>query len=281
VIIEQSLPPLPTPTPEDWTMIDLPFRLASSEIPLILVPARVNGAEAADFVLDTGNGAPVPLVVNPSLVHRLGLSPEGEGGPFPRVRLSRFELGAYALHDVEAGVLGAMDDIADRAGVRVAGNLGFAFLNRWRVRIDYAHCRLGLAPGGGAGMPFETGPGGAFILLPAEIDGRGPYRFLLDTGASASVISPRLAAELGLRGSPAEAVGVMGDLPAQVVTLPTLRAAGHTRRDAPAAVIDIFDFTSQAAGAAVDGILGYSFLKEFLVEIDYPARRLLLTRTPA
>ena len=45
------------PQLEGRPVIEIPFRLASPEVPLILVPARANGV-AFEAVLDTGNGAP-------------------------------------------------------------------------------------------------------------------------------------------------------------------------------------------------------------------------------
>lgn len=263
-------------------MIDIPFRLASEDAPLILLQARVNGGEPVDFLLDTGNGAPLPLLVAPSLVQSLDLPKAANGGAFSRIRLHRFELGGYRLENVEAGILPVVDQINARLGILATGNIGYAFLKDWRVGIDYQNKRLGLAPrnavNSNAGEPFDTGPGGAFILLSVYANNAGPYRFLLDTGASASVISPKLANELGLSGEPIEALGVMGSPSAQLATLDSLSAGGHTVRNSAVAIADVFEYTSAAAGVPVDGIIGYSFLKQFLVEIDYPGRRVHFVR---
>jgi predicted aspartyl protease len=171
-----------------------------------------------------------------------------------------------------------MDQINERLGTAIAGNLGYAFLSNWRIRIDYQKQRLQLTTEAAEhrddSVPFETGPGGAFILLPVLVNGSGPYRFLLDTGASSSVLSPKLSAELGISGQPVEALGVMGTPQAVLATLDSLRVGGYTVPGLEVAIIDIFGYTSNAAGVAVDGIIGYSFLKQFVVEIDYPKRRL-------
>jgi hypothetical protein len=258
-------------------VIEIPFRLASPEIPLILVSARVNGLEL-DVELDSGNGGPREFLIGADFARRLGLSIPP--GPDPRVRLDRLELGGQVFEGVEAGVVAEIDDIAARGGFTAAGNMGYAFFRNQRIVIDYPGLRLLLPDGGrlpeATGVPFDAGRDGSVILFPAEVNGRGPYRFLLDTGASASVIFPPLAAELGLSGSEAKAVSVLGDLAAQHVTLDSLTALGHTRHSIDAAVIDIFDFANNATGTTVDGILGYSFLKDFVLEIDYAAHRLSL-----
>ncbi len=43
---------------------------------------------------------------------------------------------------------------------------------------------------------------------------------------------------------------------------------------------DFLPTLSQAAGAKLDGIVGYNFLREFRVTIDYPQGRLLLEASP-
>jgi hypothetical protein len=78
----------------------------------------------------------------------------------------------------------------------------------------------------------ETQP---FILLPAYVNGKGPFDFVLDTGAAMSILTKELAAAI---------------------------------------VADIFSALSQAVGTKFDGILGFNFLSKFKIEIDYPNERL-------
>jgi hypothetical protein len=161
--------------------------------------------------------------------------------------------------------------------------MGFHFVKDWRLEIDYPRERIrfvsGSSPMADTGIPFESGVNDMAILFPAEVNGRGPYCFLLDTGASSSVVSPHLARELELSAPSLEgvAVSVLGNLQAQPVRLDSLATLGRTRRDVDAAVIDIFDFCETAVGGRVDGIVGYNFLKDSVVSIDYPAKRVALS----
>jgi hypothetical protein len=79
-----------------------------------------------------------------------------------------------------------MDQIGDRIELSIAGNIGHHLLKNWRVAVDYAESTItldhGADPGFEVGVPFTTGPGGAFILLPATVKGRGHYCFLVDRG---------------------------------------------------------------------------------------------------
>jgi predicted aspartyl protease len=259
-------------------MIEIPFRFASPEAPLILVPARANGVEF-DAVLDTGNAAPTTFLLGARFAQRLGITPKDP--EFPLARLDHLELGGQVFADVEVGVLAELDDVGDRGGFSADGNFGSHFIKDWRLEIDYPGKTVRFSPNSPSmnqlGVPFECGANGTMILVPAEVNGRGPYCFALDTGASTSVVSPRLAAELGLSGPPTDAESVLGKLPAQIVQLDSLTTLGRTQRDVSAQMIPIFDYVEQATGRQVDGIVGYDFINDSVVAIDFQARRLALS----
>jgi clan AA aspartic protease (TIGR02281 family) len=89
-------------------------------------------------------------------------------------------------------------------------------------------------------------------------------RFVVDTGASLCVVSPELAADLGVRpGSRPEMVPlqVVGGVTAGArVTLTSLRV-GEAEVENVAAVI-------HSIGPGIDGLLGNSFLAHFTVTLD-------------
>ena len=200
---------------EGASMIDIPFRFVSETIPLILISARINGTEL-DVVLDTGNGAPATLLLSAAFVHQLGLSPAIDQESFARVRLDRLEFGEQLFEGVEAGVIAELDDIGARGGFSAAGNMGFHFIKDSRLEVDYPAMRLRIlqhAPERTPrGTPFESGTSGVCILVPAAADAGGLYSLLLDTAASCSVVSHRMAAELRTSGSEAKDVSVLGDV---------------------------------------------------------------------
>ena len=64
------------------------------------------------------------------------------------------------------------------------------------------------------------------IVVPVRIDGEGPFRFLVDTGANGSMVSPRLVKALGLVPGPGElerVAGVTGTQPLPWVLIRRLR----------------------------------------------------------
>src|SRR5207253_2858987 len=111
-------------------------------------------------------------------------------------------------------------------------------------------------------------------------NGHGPFQFAIDTGTSTTAIAPELAQQLGLEGSP---VGPLTTGGARVnVTAGTLKSfqiGGARIDDLVVVVADFFSVLSQAVGARLDGIVGYNFLRNFRVVIDYPGEKFRLEET--
>jgi clan AA aspartic protease (TIGR02281 family) len=100
-------------------------------------------------------------------------------------------------------------------------------------------------------------------------DGR-PARFLVDTGAFACLVSPRLAEALGITPGPGARMvpmmGIGGRTAAPLVTLQSVRVGDVEATDVAAVVHDV-------AGPG-DGILGNTFRSRFTMTLD-PGRGLL------
>jgi predicted aspartyl protease len=106
------------------------------------------------------------------------------------------------------------------------------------------------------------------------IDGSGPYRFLVDSGAETSMISPELARRLGLR--PTYAViqvtaAAERTVPAHVVSELTLGDATVRKAELMEAPLQR---VREAAGR-IEGVLGQNFLGQFAWLLDLERGRLL------
>ena len=263
--------------------VSLPFRLAAAEVPLVLVPATINGRGPFHLSIDTGSGEAEPLLFRP-LASALGLALHEEcdepGVTSPvrvaRTRLDRLDVGPIRLGGLDALVL----DPVQLPPVTVSpdGILGYGFFRDYRMVIEFT---ASLGATGSPGTPIELGSPKPFILLDVVVNDGAARPFMLDTGASHTTISPALASELGLTLQPGEAIGVSGALEAGAARVRRLAAAGMTEDDAEVAVIDLFGPVSEAAGRPIEGLLGYPFFRSCRLEIDYPARRLLLTPAAA
>lgn len=104
------------------------------------------------------------------------------------------------------------------------------------------------------------------VVAQVMIDGKGPFRFIIDTGANQSTIAPRLAAVLGLIPStrrPIRVAGVTGTAIVPSVSIESLRAGALDITDTRFPVI----WSPIMAGA--DGILGAAGLDEDTLIVDF------------
>lgn len=122
-----------------------------------------------------------------------------------------------------------------------------------------------------------------YALVATTIEGRGPYRFLLDTGASATVVGDHVARALpGMLDSGAIQVrGAHGDLtPADALLHVRTLALGPCEfRDLHVLVLDLSS-VSAMLGRTLDGILGYPLFADCTLTIDYPGAEVRLSAEP-
>jgi predicted aspartyl protease len=122
-----------------------------------------------------------------------------------------------------------------------------------------------------AEVPFEFHKN--LIFVDTFINGKGPFKMMLDTGTDPSALDLATVRELGLAthssGQKAAGGGTgstdVHDLDPVTVKLSKLKPA-----KIEISAIDL-SAISQALEKPINGILGHSFLKNRIVEIDYPA----------
>ncbi len=108
------------------------------------------------------------------------------------------------------------------------------------------------------------------VLIPVTINGHGPFRFIVDTGANHSTIAPRTVQTLGLiptQETPFHVDGITGDVQAAFVKVDVLRSGDLTIDGAALPII----WAPVMAGA--DGILGAAGLTEKSLLIDFQRNR--------
>jgi predicted aspartyl protease len=113
------------------------------------------------------------------------------------------------------------------------------------------------------------------VIVPVMVNGQGPFRFIVDTGANRSTISPHLVRTLGLTptvGSTILVNGITGAAQTVYVMVDSLQA-GDLLIDGSALPVV---WAPVMAGA--DGILGAAGLSEKSLLIDFQRNRVEITR---
>jgi predicted aspartyl protease len=127
-------------------------------------------------------------------------------------------------------------------------------------------------------VAFElAGPGGAALTVPVHVNGSGPYRFVLDTGATLTCVNSRVAAELELpeqRGMTGMGAGVASSGRMRLVRVDSLRVGGAAAAGLTACELDLAHV--EALGIEIDGLLGLNFLREYRVTLDFEREVLIL-----
>jgi tetratricopeptide (TPR) repeat protein len=268
-----------------------------------IIRLRVNRSkEFLRFVLDTGSGM---SVISDETARKLGVKVVAQGGLARAVGGGgRFEIVYGYLNVIEVGELRVSNvpvyirHFYDEHNP-VDGYLGIAVLSRLLIAVDYgersmtltrqrnSETELGaIAPGQGKpvkaeallplpgiDVPVRTTSSG-FLSGEVFIEGIAkPLNFIIDTGATVSVISEKAAALEEARGFLKDrrmrvfgAAGIAEDV--KTALLPKVMIGTYALEKIDAAVLDL-EPVNETAGFQQSGILGANFLRHFRVVFDF------------
>lgn len=252
---------------------------------------RINGSkEQFRFVLDTGSGM---SVISENTARKLGLRPVarggmaravGGGGKFEIVYayLASIGIGEARVENVPVYIRHFFDE-----NVPVDGYIGISALGDFVTSVDYATRNLTLtrqrsqAPTSEAAKPDNHGielamrtTSSGFISAEVYLEGlEQPQNFIVDTGASVTVVSEKLAAmeevQRFLKQGHMRVYGAAGITDnVRVVLLPRIAIGSFYRESVDAAVLDM-DAVNETAGFLQTGILGGNFLRHFRVIFNF------------
>jgi predicted aspartyl protease len=287
--------------------VDVPFELVNNR-PVLSV--RVNNSrKPLRFVIDTGSGM---CVLSQEAAQRLGVRPIARGGLARGVGGGgRFEI-VYGfldtLHMGEAKLerIPVYIRAFHNTQEPVDGYIGLSVLSRFLSTVDYGTRVLtldrtkasmeaaGVTAAPGAGVPTvapaalgeSKTPAARVIELPirstssgfwsgaVEVEGIArPLNFIVDTGASITVVSRQLAErEDILRFEQKSRLRVFGAAGAtedvSLLLLPRVSVGGYTHPNLAAAVLDMAPI-NETTGFEQTGIIGGNILRFFRVTFDF------------
>lgn len=155
-------------------------------------------------------------------------------------------------------------------GVTVASTLPVASVVKPRTLFAWPNAASGLLA-----TPTHRNQIGQ-VIAPVMIDGKGPFRFLMDTGANGSVVSTGLVRALGLR--PVQTVneqveGTTGTARLPCVAVASMRIGNIVKRNLRLPVSD------SPLLRGLDGILGMAGFGAARVTIDFQGNRVAIGRS--
>lgn len=109
------------------------------------------------------------------------------------------------------------------------------------------------------------------VLVRAKINGKGPYNFILDTGAPALFVSPAICEKLGITANKQG----WGKIPSFEIEGRVPVADARARVETPFQLEGMNGLG--LAGAELHGIIGYTVLAQFRLEFDFTRNKMSWT----
>ncbi|MEJ7861959.1 MAG: aspartyl protease family protein [Pyrinomonadaceae bacterium] len=249
-----------------------------------IIQLKVNEKdEPLNFVLDTGSGI---SVISKETAERFNVKSITRGG------LAR-ALGGNGKFEIVYGFLRSISigDVRIRnvpvyirqfhnRDEKIDGYIGLALISKFLTTVDYGNSTFALekkvfTPNNdqSLSLPLRLTSSG-FLSGEVEVEGvDAPLNFIVDTGASVSVISDEIANNKEIsRFIKAEkmrvigAAGVTEDVSSFI--LPRVSFGTHSRERVTAIALDL-DIINEASGFVQAGILGGNFLKNYILTFDF------------
>ena len=260
-----------------------------------IVPLRLKkGGEVLNFVLDTGSGI---TVISEETAKRFKIRSVAKGG------LAR-ALGGSGKFKIVYGFLDSMriGDVRVRnvpvyirefqdSGTKVDGYIGLSVISKYITTLDYGNETLSLErknkaeedtplPNEAQSIPLRLTSSG-FLSGNVKLSGvENDLNFILDTGASLSVVSNDLADTdplkpllLDQRMRVIGAAGITDNVP--MYLLKGVDFGGFSRPNLMAVALDL-DIINETSGFVQAGILGGNFLKDYKLTFDFERSRVTL-----
>jgi Tfp pilus assembly protein PilF/predicted aspartyl protease len=112
------------------------------------------------------------------------------------------------------------------------------------------------------------------MIVEAYINDSGPYRFLVDTGATSTVISDELIDQLKIPVITSAVIKCVGETGKTTTHL--CKAAKMRIGPVEISNLPVSSFDNKIFQGLIDGVLSTSDLADFLITLDYPEQKILL-----
>jgi len=257
---------------------------------LVFARVMINGTGPYEFAVDTGASQ---IVLSEKLAGDLGLTPVtstimhgvGGGGKIDTKLYSVKEMtiGDVKIKNVPVGTFNdpLVSQLAD-------GIFSTAVLSDFILTVNYPGNQLEISRKRPAANPAsEVLPAWYFsnlLLVPVQVNGQHRGNFIVDTGAVTTVISHNMAATLGVdEKTPGAKIDLgiagVGGFEGVVLRVPnvTFKTAKNSETFPQVVSINLKEM-SKMIGTEIAGVIGFDFLDEYKLTLDYYAAEVRLTK---
>ena len=251
-----------------------------------------NKSEPLKFVLDTGSGM---SVISFETAKRLNIKPIARGGHAKGIGgngkfeivygfLREVQLGSIRVRNVPVYIREFHHNVHD-----IDGYIGISLISKFLTTVDYGDRSFTLTRLGTEGaaemiannisLPLRLTSSG-FLSGEVQMEGiNAPMNFIVDTGASVSVLSESVARREPINSLPRKdllrvigSAGVTENV--ESFTLPKISFGDHSRERITAIALNL-EIINDASGFEQSGILGGNFFLEHRMTFDFRNSRLI------
>jgi PDZ domain/Aspartyl protease len=272
--------------------------IASTEIPFevregfIFVPVTLNGKGPFRMLLDSDRGN----ILSPRAMSELGIKPQGNFGvsgsgenqqEIGIARVDQVQVGGVTIDGMLFAAIDVTDYMSRVVGIDgVAGVVGFEFLKRFPMKLDYQRSRVTFYEpsrftytGTGVAVPFKLK--GRVALVEGSVDGiEGTFAIDTSSGDSLALGTQFVSKNDLVKRYGANQSFVSGTSSDDYVHSLLARAGslklGALAIDKP--VVALATTPGSAAADDVSGSVGYGVLRQFNITFDYVNGKLYLER---
>lgn len=256
----------------------------------IYLPVELDVIGTRMFLIDSGAGM---SVIDQSAAAEIGLEladripGAGAGGmtDFYITRTGGFRIDGIEFAEQTVIAYPISDLTGSFSGIRTGGILGYDFLSRFITRIDYERSLISFYAPAGLAPP----PGADTLKAPlihklfavrAVLDGRHEGTFLIDTGASSSLLQRKFCEDNSLlEGRKTLGISIVGTGGAEEASIARFESLilGSSVIEEP-----VFTIPAGTSGIGalegISGIIGNDILQRFVLYLDYDAQMVYLER---
>lgn len=120
------------------------------------------------------------------------------------------------------------------------------------------------------------------ITVKGEINGKGPFNFIFDTGASLTIVEKQTAKKLGLDNkalTTREGLGAGGAVLSSIINIESLKVDNIEAKNLQVGIIDLSSIAKCGCIKELGGIIGYNFVKDHRIIIDYPKHEIFFQKS--
>lgn len=262
-----------------------------------VIELKINDhSEPLRFVLDTGSGI---SVISEETAERLKIKAVSRGGSARAIGgTGEFEIVYGFLKQVSIGEVNVRNVPVyirkfHNQSIKFDGYIGLSLISKFLTTIDYGDLTFSLVKrdkdepeaslneADSDSIPLRLTSSG-FLSGEVMVEGVDmPLNFIVDTGASISVISDDVASldvvntfERGVNMRVIGAAGIKDNVPSYMI--PKISFGTHSRDQISAIALNL-NMINEASGFEQAGILGGNFLRNYRLTFDFKSSRVVFT----